>query len=241
MPKILTSWKEIGQYFGKGVRTVQRWEREAELPVRREAGPASHSVIAMVEELEAWARGRPRRPSHAHAAALEREIANLQTENVALRSRLDAVEGALLAMIGARIATARDGGEIRKDIGKESFQVRLTAQQSRAEAVRARLAFAEALCALSETRTRDGGRAELWRAQQAALRIRKSLEQPGFVPLHELDALRDLHRKLAQRIESVPRTPGRAPDASRVRHRSPADSQQISDPWLKGEKQKRST
>ena len=25
MASILTSWKEIGQYLGKGVRTVQRW------------------------------------------------------------------------------------------------------------------------------------------------------------------------------------------------------------------------
>jgi hypothetical protein len=26
---VLTSWKEIAQYVGKGVRTVQRWERES--------------------------------------------------------------------------------------------------------------------------------------------------------------------------------------------------------------------
>lgn len=28
----LTSWKEIAQYLLKGVRTVQRWEHEVELP-----------------------------------------------------------------------------------------------------------------------------------------------------------------------------------------------------------------
>jgi hypothetical protein len=34
MSSTLTSWKEIGQYLGKGVRTVQRWEQQMGLPVR---------------------------------------------------------------------------------------------------------------------------------------------------------------------------------------------------------------
>ena len=31
----LDSWKEIATYLGRGVRTVQRWEREEGLPVHR--------------------------------------------------------------------------------------------------------------------------------------------------------------------------------------------------------------
>ena len=31
----LDSWKEISAYLKRGVRTVQRWEREAGLPVHR--------------------------------------------------------------------------------------------------------------------------------------------------------------------------------------------------------------
>ena len=31
----LDSWKEIAAYLGRGVRTVQRWEREEGLPVHR--------------------------------------------------------------------------------------------------------------------------------------------------------------------------------------------------------------
>jgi len=34
-PAVLTSWKEIAAYFGIGVRTVQRWERQFGLPVER--------------------------------------------------------------------------------------------------------------------------------------------------------------------------------------------------------------
>ena len=27
-PSVFTSWKEIACYLGKGIRTVQRWERD---------------------------------------------------------------------------------------------------------------------------------------------------------------------------------------------------------------------
>ncbi len=48
----LTSWNEIATYMGKSVRTVQRWERELGLPVRR--GIEQYSVVAVRSELDAW-------------------------------------------------------------------------------------------------------------------------------------------------------------------------------------------
>jgi hypothetical protein len=36
----LNSWKEIASYMGRGVRTVQRYERELHLPVGRIHGKA---------------------------------------------------------------------------------------------------------------------------------------------------------------------------------------------------------
>ncbi len=54
---VLSSWKEIAAYFGKGVRTVQRWERELELPVRRPGGQ-QHIVMALPSELDSWMRRR---------------------------------------------------------------------------------------------------------------------------------------------------------------------------------------
>lgn len=33
--QVFTSWKEIARYMGKGVRTVQRWEQDFGLPVRK--------------------------------------------------------------------------------------------------------------------------------------------------------------------------------------------------------------
>jgi len=51
--KLLTSWKEIAGYLGKGVRTVQRWERELALPVRRPAH-SRHIVVAVTTDLDGW-------------------------------------------------------------------------------------------------------------------------------------------------------------------------------------------
>jgi hypothetical protein len=54
MATALSSWKEIAHYVGKGVRTVQRWEREAGLPVRREHGEGKGKVLAFPEEIDGW-------------------------------------------------------------------------------------------------------------------------------------------------------------------------------------------
>jgi hypothetical protein len=83
----LTSWKDIAVYLDKSVRTVQRWENEAGLPVRR-AGAASSKgpVFAIAEEIDAWVRTRP--ISLTSDAALRDEIERLRRENEELRERL---------------------------------------------------------------------------------------------------------------------------------------------------------
>jgi hypothetical protein len=52
---VLSSWKDIARYMGKGVRTVQRWERHLGLPVRRPNG-ASHKSAVLLDrsDLDAW-------------------------------------------------------------------------------------------------------------------------------------------------------------------------------------------
>ena len=57
--QILSGWKEIASYLGKGVRTIQRYERELRLPVYRPAGKSSSSVIALKTELDRWVKGVP--------------------------------------------------------------------------------------------------------------------------------------------------------------------------------------
>jgi len=58
-PQFLSGWKEIANYLGKGVRTVQRYEREFGLPIRRPAAKPWGSVLATKAELDAWVKASP--------------------------------------------------------------------------------------------------------------------------------------------------------------------------------------
>jgi hypothetical protein len=58
-PLFLTGWKEIANYLGKGVRTVQRYECQLGLPVRRPAGKPRGSVVATRAEIDAWVAASP--------------------------------------------------------------------------------------------------------------------------------------------------------------------------------------
>src|SRR5215470_5278878 len=59
--QVLSGWKDIANYLAKGVRTVQRYERDFGLPVRRPAGKPSASVMAVKLELDRWIISRPHR------------------------------------------------------------------------------------------------------------------------------------------------------------------------------------
>lgn len=50
----LNSWKEIAQYLDRGVRTVQRWEHELNLPIRRIGNSKRSPVYVVVSELKFW-------------------------------------------------------------------------------------------------------------------------------------------------------------------------------------------
>jgi hypothetical protein len=56
---VLNSWKEIATYLDRGIRTVQRWEAELGLPVRRPRGKRRSAVIAMRADLDAWLKACP--------------------------------------------------------------------------------------------------------------------------------------------------------------------------------------
>lgn len=58
-PEILTGWKSIARHLGMGVRTVQRYERQMGLPIRRPAGKLQGTVLATKSELDAWVAASP--------------------------------------------------------------------------------------------------------------------------------------------------------------------------------------
>ena len=57
--RILNSWKEIANFLGRGMRTVQRWEAQLGLPVHRPAGKDHSAVLAFSSELDQWLDSRP--------------------------------------------------------------------------------------------------------------------------------------------------------------------------------------
>ena len=74
----LDSWKEIADYLRRSVRTAQRWERDARLPVRRVSSDGS-AVYAFRSEIDDWWRKRavePRPPAEPVMAAPESHAGN---------------------------------------------------------------------------------------------------------------------------------------------------------------------
>jgi hypothetical protein len=50
----LSSWKEIAEYLDRGVRTVQRWEQDLDLPVHLIGKGKRSPVYATTSELNFW-------------------------------------------------------------------------------------------------------------------------------------------------------------------------------------------
>jgi predicted DNA-binding transcriptional regulator AlpA len=90
MSTFLTSWKEIASYLGKSVRTVQRWEQEFQIPIRRPSAAEKLVVFAVRDEIDAWVQSltteRLSRPTEIRR--LQARIELLETENIQLREQL---------------------------------------------------------------------------------------------------------------------------------------------------------
>jgi TolB-like protein len=56
--KKLVSWKEIANHLGRETRTVQRWEKNEGLPVRRHEHQKRSTVYAYATELDEWFKRR---------------------------------------------------------------------------------------------------------------------------------------------------------------------------------------
>ena len=82
MSAILTSWKEIAQYVGKGVRTVQRWETDDGFPIKR-AHHDKGRVVAFADEKDFWLHS-----GLAEVEALRQTVARLSAENHELRQQI---------------------------------------------------------------------------------------------------------------------------------------------------------
>jgi TolB-like protein/tetratricopeptide (TPR) repeat protein len=61
----LDSWKMVATFFGREIRTVQKWEKFEGLPIRRHNHNKRSSVYAFRQELETWWDTRSIRPAAA--------------------------------------------------------------------------------------------------------------------------------------------------------------------------------
>jgi hypothetical protein len=103
--QLLSSWKEIAVYLGRGVRTVQRLEQKRGLPVRRPYGANTQIVLARTSDLDRWMQSSTAQQKlglrhHVNVEAIERAKAlaasikerteRLQINSIVLKQRCGA-------------------------------------------------------------------------------------------------------------------------------------------------------
>ncbi|HEV2396796.1 MAG TPA: hypothetical protein VGS27_07645 [Candidatus Sulfotelmatobacter sp.] len=124
--ELLSGWKDIANYLGKGIRTVQRYELELGLPIRRPAGKMRGSVLATRSELDAWIAASPmreapppekmpkdsfERPALHDALREHRELrARMSTLSDELRTSVAALQASMLSVFGADLFPAGGTG-----------------------------------------------------------------------------------------------------------------------------------
>ena len=86
--QIFSGWKDIANYLGKGIRTVQRYERELGLPIHRPAGRSRGSVIAIVAELDGWVTASPVQPHSMHKRWPSKRTSKLGAEFLQIDSEV---------------------------------------------------------------------------------------------------------------------------------------------------------
>jgi hypothetical protein len=106
---VLTCWKDIAQYVGKSVRTVQRWERELEFPVRRTKHRTKGLVLAVPIEIDIWVRSQQSTDGSDRETTLLRFLHELRIENRELRSE----NRGLVRQLAFRCLVFSLGSEIR--------------------------------------------------------------------------------------------------------------------------------
>lgn len=118
--EVFSGWKDVANYLGKSVRTVQRYERELGLPIRRPVAKASIAVIATKAEIDAWILASPLRAALRHTDVTAndsgmlkefrmhvKELHQLRHETAQLRQAVNASLG--LLRMNLQLAMSREG------------------------------------------------------------------------------------------------------------------------------------
>jgi hypothetical protein len=129
MAAVLTSWKEISAHLGKSIRTVQRWERELGLPVRRPDLRRSGIVLADPAELDSWLHQQHTFTTTADGPPQQngKGVSTLQHESARTRELADRMK--------SRIAALQQTAELNRQICQALQDHRLRRQASRSAAL----------------------------------------------------------------------------------------------------------
>ena len=105
---VLNSWKEIARYLDRGVRTVQRWEAELNLPVRRPRKGRS-PVIALRSEIDLWLKATVQGKQNGNGVGsfdvLRAESRDLRLASQQLRGDVSRLRKELSLTVSALVAT----------------------------------------------------------------------------------------------------------------------------------------
>jgi hypothetical protein len=105
LSKMLSSWKEIAHFFGKGVRTVQRWEKTLDLPIHRPPGAPSNVVLARTSDLEEWMHRGP-----VSRAELDGPMVSANAEAITSLAGLEREIAYLAEIVGVAVPVADASG-----------------------------------------------------------------------------------------------------------------------------------
>jgi len=131
-PQILSGWKDIANYLGKGARTVQRYERLLGLPVRRPAGKPRGSVVATKAEIDAWVAASPIREglkllAPAYSSSTWSDLRTGAAEMRRLAQQMTDLRKELRVSVGLLRQTIREvRGELNAGEGRGGIESRLS-------------------------------------------------------------------------------------------------------------------
>ena len=111
----LDSWKEIATYMGRALRTVQRWEKDHDLPIHRHTEQKNKgSVFAFQSEIDTWwDRNRDQLAGEGQAAEAIRPEIGTKRVHESVRWWLIAATAVLLVAVAVASWNGRSGPSTR--------------------------------------------------------------------------------------------------------------------------------
>lgn len=100
----LDSWKEIAAYLNRDLRTLQRWEKTANLPIRRLNKPGMRAVFAYTGDLDEWLRQQS--PAPASPSPEDRSVATAAPAPATARDRWSPARAAAVTATFLALAAA---------------------------------------------------------------------------------------------------------------------------------------